>query len=147
MHSQNVLSPWEVQKITDRFYVRDIAQKCLSTLLLRLSMFLMLTFLSLRYFIQNVHRDTTLKKELDIAIKITLEYVLSQRSKKIKMDEKTETSKCYKTSIFLWKNDSSKSLFCHEANLGWVFLSKDWISEVFLQPSRTSLMEHFCKNS
>ena len=43
MHCQNVLSSWDLQQITDMLYVREIAEKFLSTLLLM--------FISSYYFI------------------------------------------------------------------------------------------------
>ena len=37
----------------------------------------------------NTRKDTAAEKELDIAIQMTLEHILVQRSKKIEMDEKS----------------------------------------------------------
>ena len=72
-------------------------------------------FISSCYFIYNVRRDTAAEKEFDIVIQMTLEQVLVQRFKKKEMDKKkellTNTSKCYKASKFLYKNDLAKCLF------------------------------------
>ena len=61
----------------------------------------------------NTLRDTAEDKEFTIAIQMTLEHVLVQRSKKIKIKKVTfnNTYNCYKSSKFHWKNDLAKSLF------------------------------------
>ena len=46
-------------------------------------------FMSSCYLIYNALRDTAGDKEFHIAIQMTLEHVLVQRSKKIEMDEKS----------------------------------------------------------
>ena len=62
------------QQITDMFYVREIAEKFLITLLL--------LFICWCYFIPNARRDTAADKKFDIAIQIALEHVLVKRLKK-----------------------------------------------------------------
>ena len=64
---------------------------------------------------------------------MTLQHVLVQRSKKIEMKKVTFNNiyKCYRASKFHWRSDLAKSLFCHETNFYWVFLSKVLTSEVW----------------
>ena len=97
MHFQHALASRDQQQITDMLYVRQMAEKFLSTLLLM--------FISSCYFIYNARRDTAAEKEFDIVIQMTLEQVLDQRFKKKEKDKKkkllTKTSKCYKASKLL----------------------------------------------
>ena len=77
-----------------------MAEECLSTLLLM--------FIASRYFIYNTRRDTATKKELDIVIQMTPEYVLVQRFEKKKWTKKTtfnKTCKSYKVRKFLQNNN------------------------------------------
>ena len=76
MHFKHVLASREFQQITDTLYIRQMAETFLSTLLL--------TFISLRYFVRNARRDT----ESDTVIQMTLEHVLVQRFEGKKMEEK-----------------------------------------------------------
>ena len=55
----------------------------------------------------------------------------------------TKTCKCYKASKFL---GLAKSLFDMKQTLRG-FFPKIWISEVYLEPSPTSLMKFFSENS
>ena len=80
MHFQHVLTSRELWQVTDMLYVRQMAEKFLSTLLLM--------FVSSCYFIFNARRYTAAEKEFDIVIQMTLEHVLVQRFKKIVMDQK-----------------------------------------------------------
>ena len=95
----------------------------------------------LRGRLQLVREEIQLQRK-----SLTLEHVSSD----IEETEKNERYKCYKrykASDFLWKNELARSLFWHETNIYWVFLSKVWISEVYLEPRQISLMELSCKNS
>ena len=56
-----------------------------------------------------------------------------------------KTYQCYKASNLLRKNEFVNSLVWHETNFCWVFLSKVWISEVYLESSRKSLINCFAK--
>ena len=80
MHFQHVLASRELQQTAYMLYVRWMAEKFLSTLLLM--------FIASCYFIYNARRDTAAEKEFDIAIQMSLEHVLVQRFKKKEMDEK-----------------------------------------------------------
>ena len=60
-------------------YVREIAEKFLSTLLVM--------FISSCHFNQNSSGDTAAEKEFDYVIQMTLDHVLVQRSKKNEIDE------------------------------------------------------------
>ena len=87
-------------------YVRGIAEKLLSTLLL--------VFISSCCFIYNARRDTAVEKEFDILIQTAVEHVLVQRFKKKEMGEQkllTKLLKCYEASKFLYKNNLAKNLF------------------------------------
>ena len=65
-------------------YVREIAEKFLSTLLL---MFIFYVTLIILIKIQPV--ETAAEKAFDFAIQMTLDHVLVQRCKKKEMDEKS----------------------------------------------------------
>ena len=84
-------------------YLREIAQKFLSTLLLM--------FIPSCYF-RDTRRDAAAEKESDMAIKMTLEHVRAQTFKKKGMYEKSKDKyKCHEASKFLCKNDLAKSFF------------------------------------
>ena len=84
-------------------YVREIAEKFLSTLLLM--------FIPASYF-RGTRRDAAAEKESDMAIQMTLKHVRAQTLKKKEMDKKSKDRyKYHKASKFLWKKDLSKSLF------------------------------------
>ena len=92
--------------------------------------------------------DTAEEKEFEIAILVILEHVSSEIHENRNLQKKellTKTYKCYKASIFLWNNELAKSLFWHETDFCWVFLSKVWILELYLESSRSSLMGFFAK--
>ena len=78
---QHVLPSWELQQITDMLYVREIAEKFLSTLLLM--------FIPSCYF-RDTRRDAVAEKESDMVIQMTLEHVWAQTFKKKEMDEKSK---------------------------------------------------------
>ena len=62
------------------FYVREIAEKFLSTLLP----------VNFQVTLFRMHvRAITAEKEFEIAIQMTLEHVLVQRSKQVEIDEKS----------------------------------------------------------
>ena len=73
---QHVWALQELQQMIDMLYVRQMAEKFLSTLLLM--------FISSCYLIYNARR---VQKEFGIVMQMTLEHVLVQRFKK-KMDGK-----------------------------------------------------------
>ena len=63
-------------------------------------------------------RDTVTEKDIDIAIQMTLEYVLAQRSKQsTRWTEKVVNISKYITKKFFWKNILAKTFFCHENKL------------------------------
>ena len=69
-----------MQQITVMLYVREIAEKFLSTLL---------DVYVLCYFNENALRDTAAEKEFDFVIQMTLDHILVQRFKKKEIDEKS----------------------------------------------------------
>ena len=88
---QQITESSELQQITDMLYVREIAEKFLSTLLRM--------FIFSCYFDWNARRDTAQEKAFDFVIQMTLDHVLVQRFKKKGIDKtfNKDICKCYKS--------------------------------------------------
>ena len=62
-------------------------------------------------------QDTVTEKDIDIAIQMTLVYILAQRSKQsTRWTEKVANISKYIIKKFFWKNILAKTFFCHETN-------------------------------